>query len=211
MKTLGMIAQKGGTGKTTLSIHLAVQASLSGMRVLLVDTDPQASATSWWQRRRKQEPALVQSDGKALGGVLQTARDHGYDLAIVDTAPHSSQDATACAGLADRICIPTRPAILDLDAIGPSTDLVAKVGVCADIVLNCCPPPAAFGEPKIVAEARDALAAYETPVCDVAISQRVAFSHALIDGRSVSEYDLNSKATDEIDRLWNRLREGLGL
>ena len=211
MKTLGVIAQKGGTGKTTLSIHLAVQASLSGVRVLLVDIDPQASATSWWQRRQNREPALVQSEGKALGGVLQTARDHGYDLVVVDTAPHSSRDATTCAGLADRICIPTRPAILDLDAIGPSTDLVAKVGVSADIVLNCCPPPTRFGEPQIVVEARAALAAYETPVCYVAISQRVAFSHALIDGRSVSEYDRHSKATDEIDRLWKRLRAGIGL
>ena len=211
MKILGMIAQKGGTGKTTLSIHLTVQASLSGMRVLLVDMDPQASATSWRRRRTNQMPALVQSNGEALGDALRSARDDRYDLVIVDTAPHSSQDAAACAKLADWICIPTRPAILDLDAIAPSTDLVSKIGVSANIVLNSCPPPARFGEPHIVTEALEALLVYEIPVCDVAISQRVAFSHALIDGRSVSEYDRSGKAADEIERLFRSLCEEIGL
>ena len=211
MKTLGIIAQKGGTGKTTLSIHLAVQASLSGLQVLLLDMDPQASATSWWNRRREQTPELTQCRGDALAGVLQTARDRSYDLVVIDTAPHSSVDATTCARLSDRVCIPTRPAILDLDAIGPSTDLVSSVGVSANIVLNSCPPPTMFGEPHIVAEAREALKVYETPVCEVAISQRVAFSHALIDGRSVSEYDRSGKAAGEIERLWRTLREEMEL
>jgi chromosome partitioning protein len=156
-------------------------------------------------------PELIQSRGDTLGDVLETAKKQGYDLAVVDTAPHSSEDSTSCARLADWVCIPTRPAILDLDAIRPSTDLVAAVGVSANIVLNACPPPTMFGEPHIVAEAREALTVYETPVCDVAVSQRVAFSHALIDGRAVSEYDRTGKAAREIDRLWSALREGMGL
>jgi chromosome partitioning protein len=211
MKTLGIIAQKGGTGKTTLSIHLAVEASLSGMIVLLADLDPQASATSWWRRRQEQTPELIQSSGDTLEEVLSTAKEQGYDLVVVDTAPHSSEDATTCAHLADWVCIPTRPAILDLDAIRPSTDLVSAVDVPANIVLNACPPPTVFGEPHIVTEAREALRVYETPVCDVAVSQRVAFSHALIDGRAVSEYDRSGKAAGEIDRLWRVLCEGMGL
>ncbi len=211
MKTLGIIAQKGGTGKTTLSIHLAVEASLSGMNVLLVDIDPQASATSWWQRRSEESPALIQREGEELDVLLATAKEQGYDLAVIDTAPHSSQDATSCARFSDWVCIPTRPAILDLDAIRPSTDLVSAVGVPANIVLNACPPPTVFGEPHIVAEAREALKVYETPVCDVAVSQRVAFSHALIDGRAVSEYDRAGKAACEIDQLWTTLRAGMGL
>ena len=154
MKILGMIAQKGGTGKTTLSIHLAVEASLSGMKVLLVDIDPQASATSWWNRRQEQMPELTQGRGDSLADIIQTAEKHSYDLVVVDSAPHNSEDATTCARLSDWVCIPTRPAILDLDAIGPSTDLVSWVGGQACIVLNSCPPPTMFGEPHIVAEAR---------------------------------------------------------
>ncbi len=211
MKTLSMIAQKGGTGKTTLSIHLAVQASLQRLKVLLVDVDPQASATSWWRRRPGQEPALLQSRGSALRHVLRTAEDQGYDLVVIDTAPHSSEESTACARLSDWVCIPTRPAILDLDAIGTSTDLVTEIGTGALIILNSCPPPTLFGEAKIVTEAREALDTYRIPVCDVAISQRADFGHALIDGRAVAEFHPKGKAAREIDRLWYTLKRKLAV
>ena len=211
MKTLSMIAQKGGTGKTTLSIHLAVQASLDGLKVLLVDVDPQASATAWWRRRPQPWPALVQGRGREIADVLRTARDQGYDLVVIDTAPHSSEDARSCARSSDQVCIPTHPAILDLDAIGTSTELVSEIGVAAMIVLNGCPPPTLFGEPHIVVEARQALAVYGVAVSEAAISQRVAFSHALIDGRAVSEFDGNGKAAGEVGRLWRVLRQELAL
>jgi chromosome partitioning protein len=206
-----MIAQKGGSGKTTLSIHLAVEASLSGLRVLLVDTDPQGSAGAWWRRRDEAQPELIQCDGRGLGEVLAGAAARSYDLAVVDTAPHASDDARTCADLADWVCIPTRPAILDLDAIRPTTDLVARTGVPAAIVLNACPPPTAYGEPHIVSEAREALGVYPIPVCPPAISQRVAFSHALIGGQSVTEYEADGKGAVEIRRLWGAVREGAGL
>jgi chromosome partitioning protein len=211
MKTLSLIAQKGGTGKTTLSIHLAVRASLDGIKVLLLDVDPQASATAWWRRRSESIPALVQADGQDLADKLDTARRHDYDLVVIDTAPHSSEEARTCAGLSDRVCIPTRPAILDLDAIGASTRLVSDIGVGAEIVLNSCPPPNRFGEAHIVQEARQALGVYGAAIAEVAISQRVAFSHALIDGRSVSEFDQGGKAAGEIDRLWTGLKRELRL
>ncbi len=209
MKTLGIIAQKGGAGKTTLVIHLAVRAVLNGLKVLIVDLDPQASAMTWWQRRESELPALVQSNGAELEAVLKSARKSGYQFAIVDTAPHNSADARACASLADRVFIPTRPAILDLDAIGTTTELVAEIGAPAKVILNACPHPTRFGEPRIVAEARQALAGYGIPVSDVAISQRAAFSHALIDGRAVNEFDSSGKAAREIDELWRALGEEL--
>ena len=209
MKVLGITAQKGGAGKTTLGIHLAVRAGRDGLKVLLVDLDPQASATAWWQRRQEISPALVQADGDNLPSVLEKAKNEGYQFAVIDTAPHSSFEATACARLADKVLIPTRPAILDLDAIGATTDLVAKVGVTAQIVLNACPPATKFGETKIVAEARQALSAYGIPVNDVVISQRAAFSHALIDGRTVIEFDPAGKAASELERLWLALSKEL--
>ena len=211
MKTLSMIAQKGGTGKTTLSIHLAVQASLWDLKVLLVDIDPQASATAWWRRRTQERPALIQSNGQGLAQVLTTAAAQDYDLVVIDTAPHSSEESSACARLCDRVYIPTRPAILDLDAIGASTALVSDIGVSATIILNGCPPPTRYGERSIVSEARGALTVYGISVCEVAISQRAAFSHALIDGRAVSEFDSNSKAAREIDGLWRLLKTEVAL
>jgi len=211
MKTLGIIAQKGGTGKTTLSIHLAVRAGLTGLKVLLVDADPQASATAWWRRRSVQTPGLVQSGGERLQELSATAQEQGYDLVVIDTAPHSSSDAEATARVSDLVYIPTRPAILDLDAIGATTELVTAADTPARIVLNACPPPTRYGEPHIVTEARQALATYTTPVSKAAISQRAAFSHALIDGRAVSEFERKSKAALEIDGLWYALKREIGL
>jgi len=211
MKTLGVIAQKGGTGKTTLSVHLAVQATLDGIRVLLLDMDPQASATAWWKRRRDERPQLVQGRGDALPGILEQAQAQAYDLIIADTAPHSSADSGACARLSDHVIIPTRPAILDLDAIGTTTGIVNEVRSSTVIVLNACPPPKLLGEPRLVSEAREALKLYGLPVCEVAISQRAAFSHALIDGRAVAEFDAGGKATREIARLWDTIKLDMDL
>ena len=211
MKTLGIIAQKGGSGKTTLSIHLAVRAGIAGLKVLLVDTDPQSSATAWWRRRHEGMPALIQSRGELLPEMLRTAGQQHYDLVVIDTAPHSSGEAEATARLSDQVYIPTRPAILDLDAISVSTELITGTGVKAKIVLNACPPPTRHGEPHIVSEARQALKTYGIPVSGVAISQRAAFSHALIDGHAVSEFERSGKAASEIDGLWNALKGEMDL
>ena len=158
---------------------------------------------------RKRYRRLSRPMATTLPDVLEKARENGYQFVVIDTAPHSSLEAAACARLADQIYIPTRPAILDLDAIGTTTELVSEIGVAARVVLNACPPTTRFGEPRIVSEARQALQSYGIPVNDVAISQRAAFRHALIDGRAVSEFDSNGKAAREIDRLWVALSEEL--
>ena len=210
MKCIGLLAQKGGTGKTTLAVHLAVQAARDSLKVLLVDIDPQGSAALWWQRRSATEPALVRSRGDALCAVLDKARHGGYDLVVLDTAPHSSDESVVAARLCDWVYIPTRPAILDLDAIGASTELAARVDARATILLNACPPPTQRGEPRIVTEARQALGTYRVPVCDVTVSQRAVFSHALIDGRVAAELDAGSRAAAEVARLWGTIATELG-
>jgi chromosome partitioning protein len=111
----------------------------------------------------------------------------------------------------DHVIVPTRPAILDLDAIGSTTGIVSEARSSAVIVLNACPPPKLLREPHIVSEAREALQLYGLPVCEVAISQRAAFSHALIDGRTVTEFDAGGKAAREIARLWDSIKLDMGL
>jgi chromosome partitioning protein len=209
MKTLSLIAQKGGTGKTTIGIHLAVRAQRAGLKVLIVDTDPQGSASAWWRRREGDLPVLVQSSGRELAETIADASARDFQLAVVDTAPHSSSESRACAECSNLILIPSRPAILDLDAIGATTELVTDLAVPARILLNACPAPTRYAEPRIVAEARDALTAYRLPVCKTAISQRAAFSHALIDGHAVIEFEARGKAAAEIDTLWQEIASHL--
>jgi chromosome partitioning protein len=202
-KTICLLAQKGGTGKTTLCLHLAVLASDRGREITVVDIDPQASSSSWKRRRARGTPEVLRRDAIALHESLDEAQRHGKDLVFLDTAPHSSHEAATAARLSDLVLIVSRPAILDLEAIGESVKIVKQLGCKCAIVLNACPPPQQGVETSIVREAREALDAYRLPVAPVSIAQRAAFSHALIDGRAVTEFEANGKAAGEISRLYD--------
>jgi chromosome partitioning protein len=208
MRTVALLARKGGTGKTTLAVHLAVLASESGRRVLLVDTDPQRSAGDWWRVRKTDDPQLVECAAKRVPAVLEAAERDGIDLVVVDTRPSVEADTADIARLSDMVLIPTRPGILDLRAIAPTTEVVRSVNLpgCATmIVLNAVPAARGFGENGLTAEARHALEAYRLPVAEVAIGSRSAFAHALIDGRSVTELEPNGKAARELRKLFKHM------
>lgn len=203
MRTICLLAQKGGTGKTTLCLHLAVLASERGRDTMIIDIDPQASASAWKRRRQRETPGVSRQEASNLRRVLADLAQQNKELVVLDTAPHSSHDAATAAELADLVLIVSRPAILDLEAIGESVKIVKKQGSKSAIVLNACPPPHRGGETAIVREARDALGVYGLPVSPVSISQRAAFSHALIDGRAVTEFETTGKAATEIHTLFD--------
>lgn len=203
MRTICLLAQKGGTGKTTLCLHLAVLARELGRDTAIIDIDPQGSASAWKRRRQHQTPEVFLQDASNLSRVLADLEQQNKELILLDTAPHSSHDAATAAELADLVLIVSRPAILDLEAIGESVKIVKKQGSQSAIVLNACPPPHRGGETAIVREARDALGVYGLPVSPVSISQRAAFSHALIDGRAVTEFESTGKAATEIQTLYD--------
>lgn len=207
MKVLTLLAQKGGTGKTTLAVHLAVLAVQEGRRVVLVDADPQRSTGDWWRARAELFPELVECDADQLPDVVKAAKADDVDLVVIDTAPHAEGAAVTAARVADLVLIPTRPAILDLRAIRASVELVRGIRCKAAIVLNACPPARGVGEAGIVYEARHGLVEYGLPVCPASVTQRAALSHALIDGRAVTEYEPGGKAAAELQNLWNWLSE----
>lgn len=201
MKVVTLLAQKGGTGKTTLSIHLAVLAAASRKKVLIADIDPQQSASFWSKRRQKKNPGVIKLNSDVLEEAINTYEKQGVDLLVIDTAPHSHDDAIVAAQLADYILIPSRPAILDLEAIGTSVDIVKSINGKAAIILNACPFPGRNGERSIVKEAREALSGYGLTISPKAISNRVALSHSLIDGQAVTEFESVGKAAAEMREL----------
>ena len=203
MKTICLLAQKGGTGKTTLCLHLAVLASQQGRDTAVIDIDPQASASAWKRRRQDDLPEVLCKDAGDLATVLAGSQQQHKDLILLDTAPHSSHDAATAARLADLVLIVSRPAILDLEAIGESVKIIKKQGSRSAVVLNACPPPHRGTDTAIVREAREALGVYGLPVAPVSVSQRAAFSHALIDGRAVTEFEATGKAAGEIRSLFD--------
>ncbi len=211
MKIVTLLAQKGGTGKSTLSIHLAVLAAASNLKVVIADIDPQQSTTFWNERRASDAPDVIPMKANTLKKHIAELKRQGVDLLVIDTAPHSFEDSVIAAQLADFILIPTRPAILDLQAIGFSVEIVKNIDGKAAIVLNGCPFPGKNGERAIVSEAREALAGYGLPVSPAAVSLRAALSHSLINGEAVTEFDSNSKAADEIRGLMNWINQEANL
>lgn len=210
MRVLALLARKGGTGKTTLAVHLAVAAVQARRRVLLVDTDPQRSAGKWWRRRAAEMPELVECEARRTREVLQAAEADRVDLVVVDTRPSIEADTAEIARLADLAVIPTRPAILDLQAIDATAEVVRAIRARqARIVLNAVPASPGFGESSIVVEARRELQVYGIPVAPVALGNRVAFAHALIDGRAVTEFEPAGRAAGELGKLFRYLEESL--
>lgn len=205
MRTLAVIAQKGGTGKTTLSLHLAVEAAKGGS-VAVIDLDPQASASGWSDSREAEAPAVVACPAARLGVTLDAAKASGATLAIIDTAPHAESPALAAARVADLIVIPTRPGILDLRAIGASVEIANLARRKAVLVVN-----AAGRGGGAVEAAEAARESYGIEASPAVIGQRAVFGHALVSGRVAQEVEPEGKAAAEIAALWADLRPRLNM
>jgi chromosome partitioning protein len=202
MKILAFLSQKGGAGKTTLAVHTAVAAGEAGSRVVLIDTDPQRSATAWGDARQAPSPVVATTNVSELERVLAAASAEKMSLAIVDSAPHAAPDATRIARLATLVAIPCRPSAFDLAAAEGAVRMVRAADAKAVLVLSACP----FRAPEI-AEAREALRPYGLPVSPMEITDRRAFARAVATGEAVTEFDTDGRAAAEIRALWNWIRE----
>jgi len=197
MKKIAILSQKGGAGKTTLAVHLAVAAELSDKRTAIIDLDPQASASDWGDSREEEAPVVVSGQAARLNHMLEVAEDAGADLVIIDTAPHSENASLQAARAADYILIPCRPAILDLRAIGYTVDVVNLAKKPASIVLNAVPP-----QGSIAHDAAKAIAQYDIEIAPIKLVQRVAYQHSLTAGLTAQEYEPSGKAAFEMQRLY---------
>lgn len=197
MHTIAIISQKGGTGKTTLAINLAVASELAGKPSVIIDLDPQASAKSWHDNRQGKSPAVISAQASRLPELMETARTHGAALVIIDTAPHSETASLAAARAADLILIPCRPGILDIRAIATSADLAALSKTPALAVLTACPYRGTLPE-----EATAAIKTYGLTVAPAHITHRSAFMHSLTASQSVMEYEPEGRGAEEIKHLY---------
>ena len=199
MKTIALIAQKGGTGKTTLALALAVAAEQDGLASLIVDLDPQATACNWSDRRGTDSPLVIDAQPARMAQALEKAREGGIGLAVIDTPARSEQAALAAAKLADLIVIPCRPQIYDLETIQNTQELVALAGGKKPVlvVLNAIPPRGDRPD-----QARKAIESMQIPVCPITLGHRTAFGDAGALGQTALEYDPKGKAADEIRQLY---------
>ena len=196
MKTVSVISQKGGSGKTTLVLHLAVASSQAQRNTAVIDLDPQASSTKWSDRREAELPVVLSAHASRLRHEMQRVQETGGELLILDTAPHSDSTALEAAKVSDLVLIPCRPAILDMEAISNTLDLMKTTGKPVYVVMNAVAPQG--HETK---EAAEAIAALEVEVCPVRLVNRVAFARSLITGLTAQEFDSGGKASQEAARL----------
>jgi chromosome partitioning protein len=196
MKTVAVISRKGGAGKTTIALHLAVAAEALGIGTAIFDLDPQASAALWSDHRGELIPAVVPAQAPRLAGLLKQAQAQDANLVILDTPPHTDGTATDAAAFADAILIPCRPSALDLDAIGASIRLARATETSCYVVINAAPTQGV--------ETSDAIAALTgagVEVCPVVLCNRKAYMSRMHEGRTAQEIEPKGKAAQEVQAL----------
>ncbi len=204
MHVVAFASQKGGSGKTTLAGHVAVQAELAGAGpVALIDCDPQASLADWWNARAEETPVFVQTLVSQLKEDIEKMRGMGIALLIIDTPPAITEMIRDVVVVCDLVVIPTRPSPHDLRAAGATVDLVEQAGKPLVFVVN-----GASYRARITAEAAIALSQHGT-VAPVTVHQRTDFAASMIDGRTVMELKGGSKSAGEIEQLWSYLSDRL--
>jgi len=204
MKVIALASQKGGTGKTTLCGHLAVQAERAGAGpVALIDTDPQGSLSDWWNARNAETPVYVQTTLANLDEDLDALRSAGIQLVFIDTPPAMTFAIVDVVKTADLVLIPVRPSPHDLAAAGTTVDLVEKLGKPLVFIVNGASPRA-----RITNEAAIALSQHGT-LASSFVNNRTDFASSMIDGRTVMELPRAERSSSEIEALWEYVAKRL--
>src|SRR5262245_37094887 len=197
MRVLTIASQKGGSGKTTLTAHLAVEAEhRKAGPVAVIDTDPQGSLASWWNTREAPTPLFAAVTITQLGEHLAHLRRQGINLVLIDTPPQTMNTIRVANTVADLVLIPARPSPHDLRAVAVVVEMAEEAKKPFCFVVN-----GATSRTNIAKEAVGALAEHGK-VAPVTIHHRVDFAASMVDGRTVSELAPESRSAEEIALLW---------
>jgi chromosome partitioning protein len=200
MLKIAIIGQKGGDGKTTVALGLAVAATEAKQDVAIIDLDPQANAANWKDRRSADNPAVISAQVSRLKQTILTAQEYGADLVLIDTPGRSDSAAIEAARAADLVLIPVRPQIFGLETLQGVRDLLRVAGdPLAYVVVNGIHPQATKG-----AEAAKTLieATCGLKVAPVHLCQRSSYAEAPTTGKTAQELDPKGRAADEMRSLY---------
>jgi chromosome partitioning protein len=200
-----MASQKGGSGKTTLAGHMAVQAQLAGAGpVVLIDIDPRAALADWWTERAADLPAFAATTAARLATDLASLRQRGFRLAVIDTPPSITGAIQSVIAVAELVVVPIWPSPPDLLAMGGGTlDICHRAGKPLVFVFNAATP-----KPGIIGEATAALSRHGT-VAPVILHHRTDFAASMSAGRTVSEMLPSGTSAAEVAALWTYLVDRL--
>jgi chromosome partitioning protein len=198
VRTISVISRKGGTGKTTISMHLAIRNHLAGQSVMLADIDPQLSSIESLKMRSVAGPTGSASSGPKLFTLQTAARKAGVETLVIDTPPGREDDILPAISLSDLAVMVVRPTFLDLKAAALTARMIQQLQRPGLIVLNQTPACDDGVEQLQVKNALEALALLNLPIAPHYIRTRVEYQDALAAGCSVEELDANGAAADEV-------------
>ncbi len=206
MHVLAIASRKGGSGKTTLTGHLSVEAERQGHGpVAIMDIDPQGSLADWWNERQTSTPVFVNTSLETLADDIERLRAGGIRTVIVDTPPAITGAIRQVVDVCDLVLIPTRPSPHDLRSVTATVALVETMGKPLVFVINAATPRARITKEAVVALSQHG------PLAPSLIHQRVDFAASMIDGRTVMELPNARLAASEIERVWQYLAYRMGL
>ena len=208
---IGILNQKGGVGKTTLSVNLAASLARNGKRILLIDADPQGSALDWAAARAGVDaPPLFSVVGLPRPSVHKEigALSAGFDHVIIDGPPRVTELARSAMMASDLIVIPVQPSPYDVWAAMEVVKLVKEASVYKEALKSCFVINRKIANTAIGRDVGAGLAAYGTHVLNSAVAQRVVFAEAVAQGKSIFEVDERGKGAREVQDVADELIEG---
>ena len=152
MHVLAIASRKGGSGKTTLTGHLSVEAERQGHGpVAIMDVDPQGSLADWWNERESPTPVFVNTSLEALPGDIERLRNAGIRTVIIDTPPAITGAIRQVVDVCDLVLIPSRPSPHDLRSVKATVALVEDMEKPLVFVINAATPRARITREAVVA------------------------------------------------------------
>ena len=200
MKTLVWNSQKGGSGKTSLCAHVAVEAERAGNGpVYLIDTDPQGTLSTWHECRKAETPHRIEVALAELPAALETLGQRGAAWCMIDTAPTRADENAELFRLADLVLVPVRPSPSDLWAVAATVGLLKQIGTPFLFVVN-----QATLNANITAQAIASLS-HHGPVAQTIIAHRVPYAASMTDGHTAPELASKGLAAAETAQLWQNI------
>ena len=203
----GILNQKGGVGKTTLSVNLAAALAHQGYRVLLIDADPQGSSLDWAAARKDEPLFSVVGLPRATLHKEMAAIGHGYDHIIIDGPPRVTDLARSAIMASDVIVIPVQPSPYDIWAAEEVIKLIDEAKIFKENIKSCFVVNRKIANTAIGRDVKEALSTYPVHVLESSIIQRVVFAEAVVQGKAVYEIESGKSAALEINSVLNELLE----